>query len=60
MGTAGDGILKTHAMAEADIEWLREDLKRSEKLALIFTHYAFLDVCGKPLKKRMYYVKMIR
>ncbi len=41
LGTASGGILKTRAMAEADIEWLREDLKRSEKPALIFTHYAF-------------------
>lgn len=40
-GTAGGGIPKTHALAEADIEWLRAELAGSEKPCLLFTHYTF-------------------
>ena len=40
LGTAGGGIVKTHAMGEATVEWLGNELKTSEKPCLIFTHYA--------------------
>lgn len=42
LGTAGGGVVKTHSMAEADIEWLREDLAKNDKPCILCTHYAFL------------------
>ncbi len=41
LGTAGGGTVKTHAMAEEDIAWLRQDLAKNEKPCIICTHYPF-------------------
>ncbi len=49
LGTAGGGTVKTHAMAEEDIAWLREDLQKNDKPCILFTHYTFVgDVWKSP------------
>ena len=53
LGTAGGGVVKSHAMAEEDIEWLRADLQKNEKPALLFTHYAFLGEHWKSIYSRI-------
>ena len=40
LGIAGGGIVKTHAMGEDTIAWLREELSKSDKPSMVFTHYA--------------------
>lgn len=43
LGTAGGGTKKTHSLAEKDLVWLREDLQKTDKPCLIFTHYVFFE-----------------
>ncbi len=41
LGTAGGGIVKTHATGEENIKWLRQEFQ-SEKPCMLFTHYAVI------------------